>query len=508
MKKYLLTLFCFSCLLSVVHAQDKISKDDDGSSLPIDSLEIGLIPESLDADIDSLLRSWHVQYFSKREEYCHDDEENVYFPDSIYIERLDRLPRVISLPYNQIVRDCIDLYADRKRDLVRYMLGMADFYFPIIEQVLDEHGLPIELKFLAVVESALNPVALSRVGACGLWQFMLPTGKSYGLEINSLVDERRDPFKATEAACKYFKDMYAIYGDWNLVMASYNCGPGNVNKAIRRSGGKKDFWEIFPYLPKETRSYVPLFIAANYIMNYYCEHNLCPMQTSLPLATDTVMVNNALHLQQVSDLLHVDIETLRALNPQYKRDIVPGNSKPSVLKLPAAETYAFIEKEDTVYTHRVEELLANCVPVTPSGSGRSASKKASREQITHVVSNGENLYAVANRYGVTAKDIREWNGLRSNTVPNGKRLKLYVDNGGVAFTSVKVSPQKENTQMSAAATSSPDGKDFVSYKVKSGDSIYSICKKYPGVTATALKRANSLSGSDIRPGQVLKIPVG
>ncbi len=202
---------------------------------------MGLIPESLDANVDSLLHSWHVQYFSKVDEYCHDDAENVYFPDSVYEERLERLPSVIRLPYNEVVRDCIDLYAGRKRDLVRYMLGMADFYFPIIEQVLDKHNLPLELKYLAVVESALNPVALSRVGACGLWQFMLPTGKIYGLEINSLLDERRDPEKATEAACKYFEDMYAIYGDWNLVLASYNCGPGNVNKAIRRSGERPIF---------------------------------------------------------------------------------------------------------------------------------------------------------------------------------------------------------------------------------------------------------------------------
>lgn len=522
MKKNLLTLFCLSCLLSVVHGQDEISKDDGRSSLPIDSLEseVGLIPESLDADIDSLLRTWHVQYFAKREAYCHDDEANVYFPDSVYKDRLERLPRMIPLTYNKVVRDCIDLYADRKRDLVRYMLGMADFYFPIIEQVLDAHDLPIELKYLAVVESALNPVALSRVGACGLWQFMLPTGKSYGLEINSLVDERRDPLKATEAACKYFKDMYAIYGDWNLVLASYNCGPGNVNKAIRRSGGKKDFWEIFPYLPKETRSYVPLFIAANYVMNYYCEHNLCPIQTSLPLATDTVMVSNALHLQQVSDLLHVDIETLRALNPQYKRDIIPGNAGPSVLKLPAADTYAFIGKEDTVYTHRMEELLANCLPV--NNIGRAASRTTNRERVTHTVSNGENLYTIANRYGVTAKDIRGWNGLKSNRVPKGKRLKVFVDNGGVAFASAKASsketekkeadtgidkPVYENKATVMKEASSREN-DFISYKVKSGDSLYSISKKYPGVSASALQKANSLSGPEIRPGQVLKIPVG
>lgn len=504
MRKHLLLLLGLFSWISLAHTREEVGAAERDSLSAIEE-EVGLIPESLDANVDSLLHSWHVRYFSKKDDFCHDDEENVFFPDSIYIDRLAKLPRVIELPYNNVVRDCIDLYAERKRGLVRYILGMADFYFPIIEQVLDKHGLPLELKYLAVVESALNPMALSRVGACGLWQFMLPTGKSYGLEINSLIDERRDPLKATEAACEYFKDMYAIYGDWSLVLASYNCGPGNVNKAIRRSGGKTDFWDIFPYLPRETRSYVPLFIAANYIMNYYCEHNICPMQTSLPLATDTVMVNNALHLSQVADLLHIDIETLRALNPQYKRDIIPGNVRASELRLPAAETYAFIDKEDTIYTHRVEELLANLVQ--PDGSKGLAG--ATREKITHIVLRGENLYTIANRYGVTAKDIRRWNGLRSNRVARGKRLKLYVDNGGVAFASNNTkSAAKPAATSSGGSSKGAANDDFISYKVKSGDSLYSISKKYPGVTAKALRQVNGLSGTTIRPGQILKIPVG
>ena len=506
MNKNLLILFCLFSLMQVSRAQDPIFGEPQHSTLSADSLSdvVGLIPESLDANVDSLLHSWHVQFFSKVDEY---------FPDSGYEERLDRLPSVIRLPYIEVVRDCIDLYAGRKRDLVRYMLGMADFYFPIIEQVLDKHNLPLELKYLAVVESALNPVALSRVGACGLWQFMLPTGKIYGLEINSLLDERRDPEKATEAACKYFEDMYAIYGDWNLVLASYNCGPGNVNKAIRRSGGKTDFWEIFRYLPRETRSYVPLFIAANYIMNYYCDHNICPMQTSLPLATDTVMVNSMLHLQQVSDVLGIDIEQLRALNPQYKRDIIPGNTEPSVLKLPASQTYAFVDKEDSVYTHRVEELLANCIPVNAA----DGSKNLTLEKITHVVAPGENIYTIANRYGVTPKDIRKWNGLGSNRVAKGRRLRLHVDNGGVAFASAKTKKTEKDGAVKAGQKATPvvtksnqtarvSGKSLT-YKVQSGDSLYSIAKKYPGVSTDDLQRANGLTSADIRPGQVLKIPV-
>ena len=512
MKKLLFLLIGLGTLLQTLQAEEiKPEKQDSIKTL---ENEIGLIPESLDANVDSLLHSWHVEYFTKQEDFCHDDDANIFFPDSVYAERLNRLPSVISLPYNHIVRDCIDLYAERKRDLVRYMLGMADFYFPIIEEVLDRHGLPLELKYLAVVESALNPVALSRVGASGLWQFMLPTGKCYGLEINSLIDERRDPKRATEAACSYFKDMYAIYGDWNLVMAAYNCGPGNVNKAIRRAGGKQDFWAIFRYLPRETRSYVPLFIAASYIMNYYCDHNLCPLQTSLPLATDTVMVNQALHLQQVSEVLQLDLATLRALNPQYRRDIIPGNTRPSALKLPAAATYAFVGQEDTIYKHRMEEYLAN-IPIHNEEAQNS--KATTRERITHVVLQGENLYTIANRYGVTAKDIRKWNGLGSNRVAKGKRLKLYVDNGGIAFAAAKpttsttkstASSSTAKTAITTKAATSTNGKEFIAYTVKSGDSLYSIAKKYPGVSTKDLQQANGLKGSDIRPGQVLKIPVG
>ena len=417
-------LILFGLLMGSSHIAIEAAPEEEDTTFPPDSIveaEVGLIPESLDADVDSLLRSWHVQYFTKRDDYCHDDEENVYFPDSVYADRLSRLPAMIPLPYNNVVRDCIDLYTERRRGLVRYMLGMADYYFPIIEKILDKHGLPLELKYLAVVESALNPVALSRVGACGLWQFMLPTGKQYGLTINSLVDDRRDPVKATEAACEYFKDMYAIYKDWSLVMASYNCGPGNVNKAIKRSGGKTNFWDIFPYLPKETRSYVPLFIAANYVMNYYCDHNLCPLETDIPLATDTIHIHKILHLQQVADVLGVDMAQLRALNPQYKRDIVPGHSaEEAVLKLPAAQTYAFIDHEDSIYAYRKAELLPDYM-ITVSGGATPGA--ATREQITHIVLRNENIYTIANRYGVTARDIKKWNRLSSNRLPRGKRLK-------------------------------------------------------------------------------------
>ena len=531
MKKILFALWICSLAVPAISAQDdRNGSRPDMTSYSVLSADssyeaIGLIPEIMDENVKALLQSWHAQYHSQTEKHCLDDNENVYFADEIYRDRLARIPSIIPLDYNPIVRNCISLYADRRRDLVRYMMGMADLYFPIFEQILDQYDLPLELKYLAVVESALNPRALSRVGAAGLWQFMLPTGKLYGLEINSLIDERLDPYASTHAACRYFKDMYATFGDWHLVLASYNCGPGNVNKAIRRAGGRTNFWDIFPYLPKETRSYVPLFIAATYIMTYHCEHNLCPMQTSLSVASDTVMIRKMLHLQQVSDLLKVDMELLRAFNPQYKREIIPGNIRPSVLKLPVQATYAYIDHQDTINLHRAEELLGDSMPESELSVAAKGVTSSMKETIKHTVESGENLYIIANRYGVTAQNIRKWNRLKSNRVPRGKQLIIHVDNGGIHYGA---ETQHENSSLAAIAStvsqttasssstvrpqtqkkSTKSQKGYVSYKVRSGDSLMKIARKYPGVTVAKIQSANRLKNSTIHAGQILKIPVG
>ncbi len=406
---------------------------EDYSILSTDSTydDVGLIPEVLDENVRALLQSWHAKYFSQSDAYCIDKDDNAPVSDDVYRDRLSRMPTIIPMDYNPIVRNCISIYADRRRELVRYVMAMADLYFPMFEQILDQYDLPLELKYLAIIESNLNPRAYSRAGAAGIWQFMLPTGKLYGLEINSLIDERLDPIASTHAACKYFKQMYATFGDWYLVLASYNCGPGSVNKAIRRAGGRTNFWEIYPYLPRETRSYVPFYIAATYIMAYHCEHNICPMRTSLSVATDTVMVNKLMHLRQVADVLNVDIEMLRTFNPQYKREIIPGHIKPCVLKLPVAATYAYVDKQDSISNYRAEELLANYLPGRASMSNDSSRSKT--EMIRHTVKSGENLYTIANKYGVTAQSIRKWNNLRTNRVPRGKRLTIYIDTGGVSY---------------------------------------------------------------------------
>ncbi|MDL2224333.1 transglycosylase SLT domain-containing protein [Bacteroidales bacterium OttesenSCG-928-M06] len=462
-------------------------------------------PDAWDLSLDSLINSWHVKYYVEKSENP-GYQESVTGNDAVYVSRLARLNNIIELPYNEVVRNCINLYVDRRRNSVEYMLGLESFYFPMIEEALDKNGLPDELKYLAVVESGLNPVALSRVGASGLWQFMHATGKQYGLEINSLVDERRDPLKATYAACEYFKDMYRIYGDWTLVIAAYNCGPGNVNKAIRKANGSTDYWKIYPYLPKETRSYVPLFIAATYVMNYYAHHQLYPAKTSLPLATDTVMVEKTIHFDQISEILDVDKELIRALNPQYKLDIVPGHSKSRAIKLPAYKAYAFVELEDTIANCRKNELFANRTYV-----GENA---PNQEKITHRVISGENLHSIGNKYGVTAAEIRKWNGLRTNKVTPGKRLVVYVDNGGYitsttassnvnkTSSSVKTSSSKAKTLSSASQKTVQYG----TYKVKSGESFYSIAKKYPGCTHADLMKINNIGNEKLKTGQIIKVP--
>lgn len=352
----LMMLFSFNC---AIQAQDDIDVDEDDIIVTDEEGDEEVIefPEAMSYDLDSLLNLYMSKAYLDEDADCHMRDENPTFTEEEYIDRLSRLPYIMEMSYNDVVRSCIDRYSGRLRKSVSYMLGSSNFYFPIFEEALEAYGVPLELKYLPIIESALNPRAVSRVGATGLWQFMLATGKRYGLKVNTLVDERRDPVKASYAAAHYLSDLYKIYGDWNLVIAAYNCGPGNINKAIHRAGGNKDYWQIYPYLPAETRGYVPAFIAANYIMNYYCEHNICPMRSRLPDRTDTVVVHKNVHLQQIASVCGIDIEELRTLNPSYRHDIVPGATEPSAIRLSLADVSKFIDMEDSIYKYRADELL-------------------------------------------------------------------------------------------------------------------------------------------------------
>ena len=467
------------------------------------------VPESWDIDLDGLMNALYVKYYVEKNANPAYGEA-VVACDSVYVDRLSRLNSIIELPYNGVVRNCIDLYVDRRRTTVEYMLGLESFYFPMIEQALDQYGLPDELKYLAIVESALNPAALSRAGASGLWQFMLATGKQYGLEVNSLVDERRDPLKATYAACEYFKDLYRIYGNWTLALAAYNCGPGNVNKAIRRANGSTDYWQIYPFLPRETRSYVPLFIAATYVMNYYAHHQLRPVKTNLPIVTDTVMVTQNVHFDQIAEVLRIEKDLIRALNPQYKRDIIPGNSQPRAIKLPVLQAYAFIENEDSIVNYRKDELFANRMYVDVGGGGGGGETAATTERILHRVKRGEDMRKISAKYGVSIASIRKWNGLKSNRLEAGNRLIIYSESEGYASsTSSSPSDAAIQTALASARThgTNESGGKYGTYRVKTGDSLYSIAKQYPNCSLFDLMRINNMEGNpEVVEGQIIKVP--
>ena len=379
-------------------------------------------PETMLADMDSLYWDWQSKNFLSIDENCVMTTGNPSISDSIYIDRLSRIPSIIEMPFNEIVKKHIEAYTTRLRNKVSFILAAANFYMPLFEEALDTYDLPLELKYLPIIESALNPTALSRQRASGLWQFMLKTGKIYGLENNSLVDERRDPIKSTWAAARYLKDLYNIYKDWNLVLAAYNCGPGNVNKAIRRAGGATDYWEIYPFLPKETRGYVPGFIAANYVMNYYCEHGICPMETQLPETSDTIHIHKDLNLNQVAGVCNIDIEQLRSLNPQYKKDIVPGNSKPYILRLPNNTANQFIELQDSIYAYKANQYLTKrkTVAVNENSTGKGNTGNATY----HKIRQGDNLGKIAAKYGTTVNQLRKLNNLKGINITAGKTLRI------------------------------------------------------------------------------------
>ena len=410
------------------------------------------LPEGMTQSCDSLLSEWMAKKYLYPDTTCVDPNTNPAFTPEEYQERLRRLPVVMEMPYNNVVQKFIDQYTSRLRRSVSYMLGAANFYVPIFEEALDYYGLPLELKYLPVIESALEPKAKSRAGAVGLWQFMLATAKRYDLTVNSLIDERQDPYKSTWAAARYLRDLYKIYSDWNLVIAAYNCGPANVNKAIHRAGGVHDYWTIYPYLPAETRGYVPAFIAANYVMNYYCDHNICPMKTKYPLSTDTLLVNRDLHLEQVMAFTGLDKEAIRALNPQYRTDVIPGSVGPMSLCLPTEALTALIDQGDSIFNYRSDDLFTRratvAVPETQASSRRSSasasssrsskqatkskssrSERKSRKQKsqpakTATVRKGETLSEIAARNGTSVKKLRQLNGIKGDRINIGQKLRV------------------------------------------------------------------------------------
>ena len=427
-KKYIALLFA-GALTFGAQAQNEITIHDNRFN---EDETIGL-PEGMSSDIDDLLQQWCAKQYLYPDTTCQNPNVNPTYDAEVYRDRLARIPAVMEMSHNEVVQHFIDRYSNNLRRRVSYMLGAGNFYVPIFEEALDYYGLPLELKYLPVIESALDPTAVSPVGAAGLWQFMLTTAKRYNLEINSVVDERCDPIKSSYAAAHFLSDLYKIYGDWNLVIAAYNCGPGNVNKAIRRAGGLQDYWAIYPYLPKETRGYVPAFIAANYIMNYYCEHNICPYKTSYPIATDTVLVTRDLHIDQVAELCNVDREIIKALNPQYRTDVIPGGRTNATLCLPQENLHTFIDLKDSVYNYRADELLTrrNTVivpeavqPARPTASRSASRSKAKARGKSVTVRSGDTLSHIARRNHTTVAKLRKLNGIKGSNLRPGQKIRV------------------------------------------------------------------------------------
>ncbi|MBQ2103694.1 MAG: transglycosylase SLT domain-containing protein [Bacteroidales bacterium] len=369
---------------------------------------------------DSLLSVWYISTRLKSylpEEIPDSARFTSNVPDSVLVQRLEKMNSFISLPFNETVKNYMILYSEKSREKMEHILGVSNYYMPIFEEILDRYGLPLELKYMAIIESAMNPLARSRARATGMWQFMYNTAKSYNLKITSYVDERLDIEKAADAAARYLQDAYNTFGDWALAICSYNCGSGNVNKAIQRSG-KRDFWSIYPYLPRETRGYVPAFVGAMYAMTYYKEYGLVPEPVALPHYTDTIMVNKNLHFKQINELTGIPVETLRELNPQYTHDIVPGNEGPYVLKIPYQYTNSFISVEDSVYTHKADSLLSAKVLTSVSSGGDGGS-------IRYLIKNGDTLGSIARRYHVTVSNLKRWNNLKSDSIRAGRYLTIY-----------------------------------------------------------------------------------
>ncbi len=485
------------------------------------------------ATTDSLVDVWELQRNMAMDSGAEWPTDSVRFtsnvPDSVYINRLRAMNSFIPLDYNNTVRNFIILYSEKMSGKIGKIIGLSRYYMPIFDEIFNEYGLPEELKAMAIIESALNPTAESRAGAKGIWQFMYRTAKNYDLHIDSFVDERMDPVASARAAARYLKDSYDVFGDWSLAIASYNCGIGNVNRAIRRSGGKRGFWDIYPYLPRETRGYVPAFIGALYTLRYYKEHGIVPEATAIAPVVDTFKINKMLHFKQVTELVGVPLADLRYLNPQYRHDIVPGNEREYILKIPHDYANSFVDVEDKLYDYKADQYFSTTElkKIQEGGDG---------ERIVYKVRSGDALSKIATRYHCTVNQIMRWNNLRNSNIRIGQTLIIYRGGNGPATSSgssgssgsgstpagsssktsssgsgtsgTKSTGSGSTTSKSGSETvhTAEDGTKYTLYTVRNGDSLYNIAKKYPGVSAQNILDYNGLSSDKIKPGMKLKIP--
>ncbi len=503
MKKALTIWFLNLCLSSLLFSQQTETLD---TTYDLDFKEF--VSYS-----DSLLLLWFSQHASfnkelEQELFSSDTSAAPFFSDEVILTQLNRMNSYIEMTFNPITKQYIEFYSKKRRKLVSYMLGNSEYYFPYFEEALDRYGLPLELKYLPVIESALNPRAVSRAKAVGLWQFILPTGKLYGLKVTSFIDERMDVIKSSDAAARYLRDLFNVFQDWQLALAAYNCGPGNVNKAIKRSG-KNTFWGIYNYLPRETRGYVPAFIGAAYTFHYYKELNILPRQTYMPKKVDTVYVNKMLHLRQVSEVLNIPFELLQLLNPQYKKDIIPAlPDQPLPLYLPIEYISSFIALGDSIYKYKDSLFFKT---IRPSEYVANSYGNMQEVAIYHKVKNGETLQTIAQKYRVSANDIASWNQIsKKRPLKAGKTIVIYVlrkkEETKSTTDSISVSTPINLNSSDTIAQATIANNIPKTHIVRQGDTLFSISKQY-NVSIEELCRLNNISNSShIKVGQKLLLP--
>ncbi len=477
-------LYIFAALFTVFSLTAQAQTDDKTLTVQNNGKEEKIdVPEAMTTDLDSLMNLYKAKTYLKPDTDCNMPDINPVYDSAVYKDRLSKLPTVIEMPYNGIVQAFIDRYTGQLRRKVAYMLGAQNFYLPTFEDALESYNLPLELKYLPVIESALDPNAKSHAGAVGLWQFVLKTARKYGLKVNSLVDERRDMVRASYAAAHYLSDLYKTYGDWNLVIAAYNCGKDQLNKAIRRSRGERDYWKIYPKLPAETRGYVPAFIAANYVMNYYCDHNICPLTTDLPQQTDTVMVNHDIHFEQIAQVLNISVDELEDLNPQYRRDIVNGRSELAALRLPEALIPVFIDKEDSVVNTDVKDY------------------KPKRTEVE--VAGGSNNYTVNKNKVVFEKKAGDTEKVSSDDSGNEDDSQETVSKSSSRRHSSKRSSSK-SSKNSSKSKKKKKKQTSKSVSIREGDTLSEIAERN-NTTVSKLKKLNKISGNNIRAGKKIRV---
>jgi membrane-bound lytic murein transglycosylase D len=480
------------------------SNHDDTLKVSRDSVVVIITPDNpIIAAMDAMLHNTIFEAMVQNSDtaclnlYGFTCDEIPKYSTEIYAQRIEAINRQtpLDLRYNEHTQAFIDLYVNRKRELSSKVLGLSELYFPMIEEMLDKFGIPLEMKYLAIVESALNPQANSKAGAKGLWQFMYATGKMYHLNVSSYEDMRFDPYTSTIAACRYLKFLHGLYGDWNLALAAYNSGPGNVNKAIRRAGGSKDYWVVRKFLPKETASYVPAFIAVNYMMTYHKEHNIYPIRPAMMyIETDTLHLKDRFTFDQITAYTGVSPEQLAILNPVYIRNIIPADAdNPRVLRLPNQAIGVFLSNQDSIKSH---------VPLMAQGTNVESPVEIIAEH--HVVRNGEFLGSIANKYNVSVAQIMEWNGLRNTNIKTGQKLTVHRPAKPTSASTKTATPA--TTPVTSTKVSSNG--EYRYHTVVAGDTLWDIANKYQGVTVNQLKELNKdININQLKPGQKIKIEI-